>query len=167
MKFGFERIGPIAAAVSLAASAAQAQNTPPGDRPEYVEPQVYSAEEAVRTVADAGYLQGQFAFIVRGGGRDGQRIFLNSERDYRDAGTLTVVVRGAALDRLTEQLGGPPEQRLIGRTVVVDGVAQRVRIDITGNGRPTGDFYFQTHVVAERPDQVHVTPGRPAPIVHR
>lgn len=144
---------------------AGAQDQPRVDRPEYTEPQVFSADETVRAVAEAGYLPGQFAFIVRGGGRDGQRIYLNSEVDYRDAGTLTVVVRGAALAALTEQLGGPPEQGLIGRTIVVDSVAQRVRINITGGGQPTGQFYFQTHVLAERPDQIHVVPGRPVPIV--
>ncbi|MFC5344261.1 hypothetical protein ACETK8_00150 [Brevundimonas staleyi] len=154
-----------AMAVALTATSAGAQTAPPRDRPEYVEPRVYSAEEAVRGVAETGYLPGQFAFVVRGGGRELGRVFLNSQVDYRDPGTLTVVVRGAALDALTEQLGGPPEDRLIGRTVVVDGVALRTRINISEGGRPTDRFYFQAHVAAERADQIHVMPGAPVPIV--
>ncbi len=145
----------------LATTAADAQ-----DRSEIIEPRVYSAAEAVRTVAGAptSGLPGQFAFIVRGGGRDATRIFLNSEADYRDAGTLTVAVDGAVAAALAEQLDGPPEQRLIGRTIVVTGVARRVRIDLLANGRPTGRYYSQTHIPISETRSIHVVPGPAVPI---
>ena len=150
-----------AAFAVLIATAADAQ-----DRPEFVEPRVYSAAEVVQAVAEAPTrgLPGQFAFIVRGGGRDGGRLFLNSEVDYRDAGTLTVAVDGPVAAALTEQLGGPPEQRLIGRTIVVQAVARRVRIDILANGLATGRFYTQTHVPVSQPQALHVVPGPAAPV---
>lgn len=107
----------IMAATSVATAAAS-QVGPAADRPEYIEPRVYSASEAVSGVAEgaAPALPGQFAFVVKGGGRDAYRVFLNSQIDYRDPATLTVTVSGPALTALTQQLDGPPERRLIGRT---------------------------------------------------
>lgn len=151
---------------SVATSAA-AQDEPQANRPEYVEPRVYSALEAVRGVndeEDSVVLPGQFAFVVKGGGRDANRVFLNSESNYRDAETLTVVLSGAAVAALTTELGGPPESRLIGRTIVVNGAARRVRVDLLRDGRPTGQSYFQTHIDAWQVHQVHVVPGQALPI---
>jgi len=136
------------------------------NRPEYIDPRVYSAAEAVRGVAEGAALTlpGQFAFVVKGGGRDAYRVFLNSQIDYRSPETLTVAVSGPALAALTEQVEGPPERRLIGRTIVVDGVAHRTRIDLMEGGLTTGRFYFQTHVVVEQAERIHVVPGRALPI---
>lgn len=147
----------LSAAFAVLATTAAAQ-----DRPEFVEPRVYSAAETVQAVAEAPTrgLQGQFAFIVRGGGHDAARVFLNSEADYRDAGTLTVALDGPVAAALAGQLGGPPEQRLIGRTIVVQGVARRVRIDILATGR----FYPQTHIPVSQAQDIHVVPGLAAPV---
>ena len=155
------------AVASVATTASSSQDGPAADRPEYIDPRVYSATEAVRGVAEGGALalRGQFAFVVTGGGRDADRVFLNSQVDYRDPETLTVVISGPVIIALTEQVEGPPERRLIGRTVVVDGVARRTRINLFENGRTTGRFYFQTHVVVERADQIHVVPGPAIPVV--
>ena len=43
---------------------------------------------------------------------------------------------------------------LQGRTIRVDGEARRVRIDFLAGGRPTGKYYYQTHVVIERGEQL-------------
>lgn len=152
--------------VPVSARAAAAQNAQTPGRPEYVEPRLYSAGEATETLAEAGTccLPGRFAFIVKGVGRDGERIFLNSAADYRDPGTLTVVVTGPAARALTEQHGESPERRLIGKTIIADGVAMRVRINLLDDGSPTG-FYFQTRVGVTRPEQIQVVPGRAALIV--
>lgn len=153
-------------ACAFAANASSSLDGSQASRPEYVEPRVYSADEAIRSVAEApdSILPGQFAFVVKGGGRDGDRVFLNSEIDYRNAGTLTVALGDAAVAALTAQLDGPPEHRLIGRTIVVNGFAHRVRIDLLANGRPTGQFYFQTHIDVGQADHIHVVPGQAFPI---
>ena len=153
-------------AVALATTSARSQVGPQAGHPEYVDPRVYSAAEAVRGLADPQTLAlpGQFAFVVKGGGRDAERVFLNSEFDYRDAATLTVALSGPAVTALTQRLEGPPDRLLIGRTIVVNGVAQRVRINLYKDGQPTGEFYFQTHVSVRQADQIHVVPGPALPI---
>ena len=156
-------------AASLVAASAVSQEAPRSSRPEYVDPRVYSATEAARALSETeiSALPGQFAFVVKGGGRDAERVFLNSDVDYRDAGTLTVAVAGPALAALTQQLDGPPERRLIGRTILATGVARRARIDLLENGRATGRYYFQTHVTVEQAGQIHVIPGPALPITVR
>ncbi|MBJ7485446.1 hypothetical protein [Brevundimonas sp.] len=151
---------------ALVATSASSQIDQQAARPEYAEPRVYSAAEAVRDVNEAGPsgLPGQFAFVVKGGGRDGERVFLNSALDYRDVDTLTVALSGPVASSVANQLEGPPERRLIGRTIVVNGVARRVRINVLANGQPTGQFYFQTHVTVVHADQIFVVPGAALPL---
>ncbi|WP_404416568.1 hypothetical protein [Brevundimonas vesicularis] len=108
-------------------------------------------------------LAGQFAFVVKGGGRIGERVFLNSEVDYRDAATLTVALSAPASTILEGQLGAAPERHLIGRTIVVNGVAHRARINVLNNGSPTGQFYFQTHITVTQAGQLFVVPGPAIP----
>lgn len=158
-------VGASVVVASCAPDVAFAQDGRAPSRPEYVEPRVCSAAEAVSEVAlsPTSGLAGQFAFIVRGWGRDGGRIFLNSQADYRDAGTLTVALSGPAADALAGQTGGSLDQ-LVGRTIVATGVARRVRINLTYNGRATEYFYFQTHVPVSRANDLRVVPGEAVPV---
>jgi hypothetical protein len=90
---------------------------------------------------------GYYSFVVRNVGADGQRWFINSETDYRDQRnvSLALSVRARAqLERLFGEIA--LEEALIGRTIVVRGQPQRVRIDFRGNGQRTGLYYYQTHI---------------------
>lgn len=153
----------IATALAVSSAAAFSGQTP---RPEYVEPRIYSVAEAIRGAARAGErgLPGQFAFVVMGGGQDGRRVYLNSALDYRDRGTLTVALSGPAAASLATRIGGPAETALIGRTIVVNGVARRVRVDWLHYGEPTGRHYFQTHVSVLQAEQIEVVPGPALPV---
>ncbi|MEG3083389.1 hypothetical protein U1707_07020 [Sphingomonas sp. PB2P12] len=101
-----------------------------------------------------GAYPGIFAMTVRASGRQGARLYLNSETDYRDPRNLSVEVWPVAQAELESRLGAPAETALQGRTIRVDGEARRVRIDFTTDGRPTGKYYYQTHVVIERGEQL-------------
>lgn len=142
----------------VSAQLAQAQDAPRPSRPEYVDPVVYSATEATRGPAERP-LPGQFAFIVKGSSRDGDRVFLNSAVDYRDPGTLTVVLPASVADGLARSTSAPMERDLLGRTIVVNGVARRVPIAILRDGTRTGQTYEQTHVVITDASQIHIVPG--------
>jgi len=61
---------------------------------------------------------------------------------------------GCAPGRQGSRLYLNSDTALQGRTIRVDGEARRVRIDFLAGGRPTGKYYYQTHVVIERGEQL-------------
>ena len=93
---------------------------------------------------------------VRAVGRRDGNIYLNSEQDYRDQRNLTVTIRPSAINALAERFGEQADRFLIGRRIVVDGEARRVRIDFTYNGQPTGKYYYQTHVDVREASQLSI-----------
>ena len=111
------------------------------------------AIERAAGLAPGGY-PGTFVMTVRASGRQGSSLYLNSESDYRDPRNLSLEVRPVAQAQLESRLGAPAETVLQGRTIQGDGEARRVRIDFTVGGRPTGKYYYQTHVVIERGEQL-------------
>jgi len=120
-------------------------------------------EKAVIAAAKAApdEVPGIFKMTVRAVGHENGRVFLNSELDYRDQRNLTIAmseeVEKALEAKIGEaKIGAVSEQAFVGRRIFVRGVAQRVRIDFTAGGRPTGKYYYQTHVVVTTPVQVAV-----------
>ena len=104
-------------------------------------------ETAVMTAAGRpDGLAGVFAMPVRRVENVGPRLFLNSEADYRDQRSLGVAIQPSALPGLRSRLGAAPARAFSGKNVRVFGLARRVRIDFVVNGRPTGKYYYQTHV---------------------
>ena len=115
-------------------------------------------EKAVIAAAKAGPegVGGIFVMVVRGTGHQDGRFFLNSETDYRDQRNLTIAMSdemGAAIER---KIGADSDDALIGRKIFVRGVAHRVKISFTVDGRATDKYYYQTHVLVTTPVQVAV-----------
>lgn len=114
--------------------------------------------EAIQSAAAAAprAVRGRFAMRVEAVGRRDGNIYLNSEDDYRDQRSLTVTIRPSAIGPLADRFGDEADRYLIGKRIVVDGEARRVHIDFTSDGRPTGKFYYQTHVDVVNADQVSI-----------
>jgi len=104
--------------------------------------------------AEGNGVPGVFALQVAATGHDKGEQFLDSEADYRDQRNLTVRFTAGAVAAFRAKHGQDPEIALKGRQLTVAGYAQRVRIDFTYAGKPTGKFYYQTHVVVTDPAQV-------------
>lgn len=103
------------------------------------------AIQAAATAAPEG-VPGTFDMVVRATGRQDGNIYLNSETDYRDQRNLTIAIPAKPARQLRERFGEEADRALIGKRIMVDGVARRVRIGFTYNGRPTDKYYYQTHV---------------------
>ena len=115
-------------------------------------------EKAVIAAAKAAPdgVPGIFKMTVRAVGHENGRVFLNSELDYRDQRNLTIAMNEDVEKALEAKIGAVSEQAFVGRRIFVRGAAQRVRIDFTARGRPTGKYYYQTHVLVSTPVQVAV-----------
>lgn len=99
-------------------------------------------------------VSGVFALTVQATGEDRGRLFLNSERDYRDPRNLSIAVDPQAEAGLAQRFGTPLQATLRGKRLLVSGAARRVRIDFTVDGKPSGKYYYQTHVRVTDPDQI-------------
>lgn len=120
---------------------------------------VLSPREAIVAAADAAPapIPGTFALHVQRAEQVRGRLYLNSERDYRDQRNLTIRVEDGAIRQLAVRYGAPPERILLGRDILVRGAARRTRIDFIDNrGRPTGLYYYQTHVAIHDADQISI-----------
>ena len=123
--------------------------------------QTFTPRQAVLAAADAAPrpVPGRFAFVVKAVGRQDGWLYLNSEDDYRDQRNLTVAIHPRLIATIEQRFGGPAERTLIGRAIITRGSARKVRIDLIHNGRPTGKYYFQTHVDVLEADQLQ--PAQP------
>lgn len=126
-------------------------------------PFVLTPSEAVIAAADVApaAVGGVFEMQVRGSGRVDGKIYLNSERDYRDQRSVSVVILPVAFEALRERFGDSPDRALAGKMIRVRGYARRVRIDfLSDNGRPSGKYYYQTHIAVTRADQIRLVHAR-------
>jgi hypothetical protein len=127
---------------------------------------VYSAREAVLAAADLApsTVAGTFALRVVAAGRETDRVYLNSEFDYRDQRNLTINIAPPIVRELTERFGSPPEEYFRGRVITVRGEARRIQIDFIGDqDRRSGLYYYQTHVLVTSVGQIAVVDYLPAP----
>lgn len=98
---------------------------------------------------------GVFAMTVKATGRT-DKVHLNSERDYRDPRNLSIAVMPAAAAELETKFGASPEAAMQGKNILVAGTARRVRIDFIVDGKPTGKYYYQTHVRVTDASQIQI-----------
>ena len=118
-----------------------------------------SPAEAIELAAAAAPngIRGTFAMTVQATGRAGaNRLHLNSEADYRDQRNLSISIPAALASTVLQRAGARRDEDLKGRAILVDGVAERVRIDFTNNGLPTGKYYYQTHVRITSANQIRL-----------
>lgn len=136
----------VAVTILLASACSSVQRNPSG----WIEP-----VEAVRMAnEDPEYgVRGEFVLTVKALDSYPGRSFLNSELDYRDQRNLTIRMPTSMLPRLEERLGVKFGE-LKGRQLVITGVAKRARINFVSDNKPTGKYYYQTHVSVDSPTQI-------------
>ena len=106
-------------------------------------------------VAPKAGIAGEFDLTVMSVGEQQGRYYLNSETDCRERNCLTVVVTPSVVQSMmgSADLAGLAA-RMKGKRIAVQGIARRVRIDLTDNGQATGKYYYQVHVVVTDPRQI-------------
>lgn len=118
----------------------------PGATPPALPPDLTPAEAVAAADKDSNGIAGIFRFTVKRVGAQNGRIYLDSEKDYRDPACL-VVELAPNLVRLLPALNlGDPQSSWTGKTLRVQGTARNVKILLYRNGLETGDFYYQTQI---------------------
>ena len=135
-------VGSVVLGVALLAGCAHAPGAPEGQKRPMTP--VEAVEQAAKWAPEG--VRGEFAFEVKSVGSDGKDSFIHSEPDYRDPRCLTLRVAPRVRAQLEARFGGKLEQVLVGRKLLARGTASQVRIDWVTDSRPTGRFYYQTHV---------------------
>ncbi|OQW77899.1 MAG: hypothetical protein BVN33_01765 [Proteobacteria bacterium ST_bin13] len=142
------------AAVMVVSAPAIAQTTPLRLSP---------AQAVINAAEMPAGIGGVFEMVVRATGRQDGFLYLNSEADYRDPRNLTIVVTPSLEKELSDRLGGPVEAAILKKVIAVRGIARKTRIDFVADGRPTGKYYFQTHLRIRSARDLTVEGERPMP----
>lgn len=101
-------------------------------------------------------VSGVFKLTIKGTGREGEYIYLNSEPDYRAWPNLTLEIHPQAVPGFVEKYGAEPDEYLKDKTLSVSGEARRVTIWFTSDGKRTGKYYYQTHVMVTDEGQIEI-----------
>ena len=117
-----------------------------------------SPVQAVVAAAEAApnLVSGVFEMNIKGTGRLGGFIYLNSETDYRDQRCLTLAIHPSAIPGFVQKYGTDPDSYLKNKMVHVSGEARRVKIWFNSNGKRTESYYYQTHVLVTNESQIEV-----------
>ncbi len=107
------------------------------------------------TVAPKAGIAGEFDLTIASVGERQGRYYLNSEEDYRERNCLSIVMT----PDIAQTLVGKADLetlavRMKGKRIAVQGIARRVRIDLTDRGQSTGSYYYQVHVVVTDARQI-------------
>ncbi len=123
-------------------------------------PKAMSPTEAIAAAAASeDGVTGVFEFVVVSSAFDEGVYWLNSEADYRDPRCLAAILRPKFLAALQARNSFIPSvqvqpQIFEGRSVRFRGTAHKRRIDFISGGKPTGHYYFQTHVEIDSADDI-------------
>ncbi|MCC5452599.1 hypothetical protein LMJ53_12795 [Rheinheimera sp. UJ51] len=113
--------------------------------------------QAAADSAPAG-VYGKYTLLIQSTGTQigDDRIFLNTELDYRDQRNITIALSHDAVKELNDHTGQAAIELFKGKQIQVIGDANRVRIDFTSRGQPTGKYYYQTHIRVTQASQIKV-----------
>ncbi|GEA09259.1 hypothetical protein KUL42_40200 [Alteromonas sp. KUL42] len=125
--------------LALAGCASTTSNTttPLSDTMEIIKAAANSAPKGV---------PGRYTLQIVATGSQGQYVYLNTEKDYRDQRAITVALHPKAIAQLSAKYGMSPQEYFVDKTIVVNGKAQRVKIAFLSEGKPTDKYYYQTHI---------------------
>lgn len=105
---------------------------------------------------------GEYQLSIQAAGTDGRAIYLNTELDYRDQRNITIAMSPAVAAALAGTDAASAQQYFVGKKLLVKGKAHRMKIDFMSQGKPTGLYYYQTHIRVYNPAQITLLTDKPA-----
>ncbi|MFC4699047.1 hypothetical protein ACFO4O_02620 [Glaciecola siphonariae] len=105
-------------------------------------------------------IEGEFILRIKNTATVNRDVMLNTQKDYRDQRSVTVKIPRNFVLAMTQMHGEHPEKFFDNKRIRVRGTAKRQRIVFFDtNGQATDKYYYQTHIIPERPETIEVIPG--------
>lgn len=105
---------------------------------------------------------GEYQLSIQAAGTDGRAVYLNTELDYRDQRNITIAMSPAVAAALAGADAASAQQYFVGKKLLVKGQARRMKIDFMSQGKPTGLYYYQTHIRVKNPEQIKLLSDKAA-----
>lgn len=105
---------------------------------------------------------GEYPLSIQAAGTDGRAVYLNTELDYRDQRNITIAMSPAVAAALAGADAASAQQYFVGKKLLVKGQARRMKIDFMSQGKPTGLYYYQTHIRVKNPEQIKLLSDKAA-----
>jgi len=114
--------------------------------------------EIIRSAAESAPkgVHGEYILRIKAVGNQGSFIYLNTELDYRDQRSVSVAIHPRVVSAFVAKYGSEPQEYLVNKSISVTGKAKRSRIDFLSQGRPSGKYYYQTHIRVMDISQIEV-----------
>ena len=106
-------------------------------------------------------IKGEFVLVIKNTASCGPQgnVCLNTDYDYRDQRTVTVMIPRGFVRALTQMHGEHPEKYFLAKRIEIRGSAKREKIVFMNqDGTPSDKYYYQTHIIPERPETIRVIP---------
>ena len=104
--------------------------------------------EIIRSAAEAAPdgVEGEYILNIKATGSQGPFVYLNTELDYRDQRSVSVSIHPSVIPQFEAKYGSHPQQFFLNKSISVTGQAKRITISFNSQGKPTGKYYYQTHI---------------------
>ncbi len=110
--------------------------------------------EASEAASPKGFY-GRFNFYIKASGKDyDDRVYLNTQDNYRDRRNITIDLTPGVVYELTKLYGANPADYFIGKRIQVVGKAKRETIWFYANRRRSSSYYYQTHILVKSIKQI-------------
>lgn len=117
--------------------------------------------EIIRSAAESAPngVKGEYVLNIKAAGNQGPFVYLNTELDYRDPRAVTVAIHPSIVPEFVAKYGREPQEYFINKSISVTGQAKQIRINFMSQGRPSGKYYYQTHIRVTDISQIKVLSG--------
>ncbi|WP_218311571.1 hypothetical protein [Alteromonas antoniana] len=104
----------------------------------------------------ASVIDGSYTLKVVATGQQRNAVFLNTQEDYRDPRNITIALSPKLAKAFYSQHQQQPQDYFKGKTIAVSGELKQVEILFLKDGRPSGKYYYQTHVRPGSLDDIRI-----------
>ncbi|RLV60918.1 hypothetical protein D5018_04560 [Parashewanella curva] len=102
-------------------------------------------------------VNGTFKLPIKSTALVGERVYLNTQNDYRDRRNISVEITPMLVFELDESYGTPPEKYFLNKLLEVKGEVKKIKIYVISDGKVTKDYYFQTLIKINSLNQINVS----------